>query len=67
MYGLRQQALMGPCNEPKPGVFDPVGRAKWSAWEANGQMSKEDAKKAFLELFDKIRPGWDTFEELHKL
>ena len=26
------QATMGPCNTPKPGMMDFVGKAKWDAW-----------------------------------
>ena len=34
------QATVGKCNTKKPGVFDFVGQAKWSAWSDLGDMTK---------------------------
>lgn len=34
------QASAGKCNEPKPGAFDFVGKAKWTAWNDLGDLSK---------------------------
>ena len=34
------QATVGVCNTEKPGTFDFVGRAKWSAWNSLGNLSK---------------------------
>lgn len=28
-YGLYKQATVGPCNEPRPSIFNYVNRAKW--------------------------------------
>ena len=33
------QATIGPCNKTKPGAFDFVGRAKWTAWNDLGDLS----------------------------
>ena len=34
------QATIGPCNAPKPGAFDFVGKAKWTAWNELGTLSQ---------------------------
>lgn len=43
LYGLYKQGTVGPNNTSKPGFLDPRGRAKWDAWTALGQTSKETA------------------------
>ena len=42
LYGMFKQATTGACNQPKPGMLDVVGKAKWSAWKELGNMSKVD-------------------------
>ena len=32
LYALYKQASVGPCNVPRPGFFDFVGKAKWFAY-----------------------------------
>lgn len=54
MYALFKQATTGPCNTKKPGVFDFVGQAKWSAWSGLGQISKEEAEKQYISLVDSL-------------
>ena len=34
------QATTGECNVAKPGMLDMVGKAKWTAWNELGSMSK---------------------------
>ena len=34
---------MGDCNIEKPGITDPKGQAKWTAWDGQKGKSKEDA------------------------
>jgi peroxisomal 3,2-trans-enoyl-CoA isomerase len=29
LYALYKQAIVGPCNISRPGLFDFVGKAKW--------------------------------------
>ena len=45
MYGLFKQANIGPNKSGRPGMFDPVGGAKWDAWTACKAMNKREAKK----------------------
>jgi len=53
-YSLFKQATVGPCNTPRPGMLDFVGKAKWDAWNALGDMSKEEAMKQYVEAFEKM-------------
>lgn len=50
LYGFYKQATIGPCNAEKPGALDFVGRAKWSAWNNLGKMSKEDAIQQYCKV-----------------
>jgi len=42
-YGLHQQATLGPCNIPRPHLWQRVERAKWDIWKELGNMSKVEA------------------------
>lgn len=54
MYALFKQATVGKCNTKKPGVFDFVGQAKWSAWNELSDMSKEEAENQYIEIVDNL-------------
>lgn len=49
IYGWMQQGKIGNVNTERPGVFSPVERAKWDAWEKCKGMSKEEAQKKYIE------------------
>mmetsp|Transcript_69657 Transcript_69657/g.145244 ORF Transcript_69657/g.145244 Transcript_69657/m.145244 type:complete len:89 (+) Transcript_69657:3-269(+) len=53
IYSLYKQAEVGPCNTERPGFFDQVGRAKYDAWAALGDMSKDEAKKQYIDVVAK--------------
>ncbi|XP_020656907.3 acyl-CoA-binding domain-containing protein 5 [Pogona vitticeps] len=66
-YSFYKQATQGPCNSPRPGFWDPIGRYKWDAWSALGDMPKEEAMIAYVEEMKKILetvPMTDKVEEL---
>ncbi|NXN12174.1 ACBD5 protein, partial [Indicator maculatus] len=66
-YSFYKQATQGPCNIPRPGFWDPIGRYKWDAWSALGDMSREEAMIAYVEEMKKIlesMPMTDKVEEL---
>lgn len=66
-YSFYKQATQGPCNSPRPGFWDPIGRYKWDAWSALGNMPKEEAMIAYVEEMKKILetvPMTDKVEEL---
>ncbi|KAF6092015.1 acyl-CoA binding domain containing 4 [Phyllostomus discolor] len=47
-YSYYKQATMGPCQVPRPGFWDPIGRYKWDAWNSLGKMSREEAMSAYI-------------------
>lgn len=49
-YGLYKQATIGDVNTSRPGIFDAVGRAKWSSWSSKKGMGKEEAMRQYIEL-----------------
>lgn len=57
LYALYKQATEGPCNMPKPGVFDFVNKAKWDAWNALGSLSKEAARENYVILVSSLSPS----------
>uniref|UniRef100_A0A8C3WE97 Enoyl-CoA delta isomerase 2 n=1 Tax=Catagonus wagneri TaxID=51154 RepID=A0A8C3WE97_9CETA len=54
LYALYKQATEGPCNVPKPGVLDFVVKAKWDAWNALGGLSKEAARRSYVDLVSSL-------------
>jgi len=50
LYGLYMQSTKGKCTEPQPSKSDFAAYYKWTAWNKCGDMSKEDAKKKFVEF-----------------
>jgi len=41
-----------------------VERAKYDAWKALGNMSKEDAMKGYVEVLTKGYPNWNVSPKL---
>lgn len=62
-YAFYKQATSGKCDVPKPGIFNMAGRAKWSAWNDLGDLSKELAMKGYVEHLNQLKPNWDTSSE----
>ncbi|KAF0717629.1 Aste57867_2192 [Aphanomyces stellatus] len=54
MYALFKQATDGPCTQPKPGMFDFVGKAKWEAWANLGSMGQDEAMKSYCDFIDAL-------------
>lgn len=59
-YGLYKQATVGRCNVAKPGIFNMQGRAKWTAWNDLGGMTKEAAMIAYVNALNDIEPDWSN-------
>lgn len=57
LYALYKQATEGPCNMPKPGVFDFVNKAKWDAWNALGSLPKDTARQNYVDLVSSLSPS----------
>jgi diazepam-binding inhibitor (GABA receptor modulator, acyl-CoA-binding protein) len=52
MYALYKQGTVGDVEGKKPGFTDPVGKAKYQAWEKIKGMSVDDAKAAYADLVE---------------
>ncbi|XP_076827134.1 acyl-CoA-binding domain-containing protein 5A [Brachyhypopomus gauderio] len=66
-YSYYKQATQGPCSIPRPGFWDPVGKVKWDAWHALGDMPKDEAMMAYVEdlkLILESMPMTDQVEQL---
>jgi len=57
LYALYKQATSGDASGKRPGMFDPVGRAKFDAWSGRAGMSSEEAMEAYVELVDRLAGG----------
>lgn len=54
MYALYKQGTVGDVQGKKPGFTDPVGKAKYQAWEKIKGMSSEDAKARYADLVESL-------------
>ncbi|KAJ8042173.1 Enoyl-CoA delta isomerase 2, mitochondrial [Holothuria leucospilota] len=54
IYALFKQATSGPCDTPKPSSINFVARAKWSAWNDLGSLTKEDAREEYIKIVDDL-------------
>ncbi len=59
-YGLYKQATVGPCNTPKPGIFNLQAKAKWNAWNDLNDMTKDVAMGKYVDEMERLRPDWDV-------
>ncbi|KAG8443298.1 hypothetical protein GDO86_011914 [Hymenochirus boettgeri] len=66
-YSFYKQATLGPCNTPRPGFWDPVGRYKWDAWSSLGDMSKDEAMIAYVDEMKKILETMPMTEKVEEL
>ncbi|KAJ8895072.1 hypothetical protein PR048_000397 [Dryococelus australis] len=53
-------------NVPPLGVLDVIGRDRRLAWQALGDISRQDAMVGFVELLDKTCPIFRPYVEAHK-
>ena len=54
LYALYKQASAGDNTNNKPGFSDPVGRAKWEAWQDIKGISGQDAMQRYLDVFESL-------------
>ncbi|XP_045722396.1 enoyl-CoA delta isomerase 2 isoform X1 [Mirounga angustirostris] len=64
LYALYKQATEGPCNTPKPGLFDLINNAKWDAWNALGSLPKETARQNYVDLVSGLRSSSDSSSQV---
>lgn len=55
LYALYKQATEGDVSGDKPGMFDFVAGAKYSAWEALKGTSKEQAAQQYIDLVEELK------------
>ena len=48
LYALFKQGTEGDAAGRRPGIMDPVGRAKFDAWGAKKGASTDDAMQAYV-------------------
>lgn len=54
LYALYKQATAGDVSGKRPGMFDPVGRAKYDAWAERKGLGKDAAMEAYVKLVDDL-------------
>lgn len=54
LYGLYKQATEGDAAGKRPGLLDPVGRAKHDAWASRRGMDRAGAMQAYVALVDTL-------------
>ena len=55
LYGLYKQSTQGPCNVPKPGLFQFTARAKWDAWDKLKGTDPKDAMQQYIDLIESLK------------
>lgn len=59
-YGLYKQATVGDCTGSQPWAIQLEARAKFDAWAKLKGMSKSDAEAKYVELLNRVKPGWSS-------
>lgn len=54
LYGLYKQATEGDATGKRPGMLDPVGRAKYDAWVSRRGTDRAGAMQAYVELVETL-------------
>ncbi|MER7008984.1 acyl-CoA-binding protein [Dactylosporangium sp. NPDC000555] len=57
LYALYKQGTQGDVDGGRPGVFDPVGRAKYDAWKALAGTGQADAQQRYVDLVRRLHAG----------
>ena len=54
LYALYKQGTEGDAAGRRPGIMDPVGRAKFDAWATKKCAGNDDAMKAYIAYVKKL-------------
>lgn len=54
IYALYKQATAGDASGKRPGMFDPVGQAKYDAWAKLKGTAREQAKQQYIALAEQL-------------
>lgn len=55
MYKYYKQATEGDCNVAQPWAVQFEARAKWDAWDSVKGMTKEEAMRHYIELYNVLK------------
>jgi acyl-CoA-binding protein len=55
LYALYKQGSGGDASGDRPGITDPIGRAKWDAWHALQGTSIDDARRQYVALIEALK------------
>ncbi|GKV18549.1 hypothetical protein SLEP1_g28913 [Rubroshorea leprosula] len=59
LYALYKQAIVGPCNAPKPSSWSRVEQSKWQSWKELANMASTEAMRLFVKLLEILDlKGW---------
>lgn len=54
MYALYRQATDGDAKGKRPGLFDPVARFKYDAWDGLKGTSRDEAMRQYIAEVNKV-------------
>jgi acyl-CoA-binding protein len=54
LYGLYKQATVGDISGSRPGMLDLKGRAKFDAWADRKGLSRDEARRAYVDHARKL-------------
>jgi len=57
LYGLYKQATVGQCKTGAPSLVEMTERAKWSAWQKLGDMSRTTAMEGYIAFIKILDPS----------
>jgi acyl-CoA-binding protein len=55
LYALYKQGSGGDAGGERPGITDPIGRAKWDSWHALAGTSIDDAMRQYVALIEELK------------
>ncbi len=55
LYALFKQASTGDADGRRPGLTNPVGRAKYDAWAGLQGMTSEEAMQSYVDLVNSLK------------
>lgn len=67
MFALKAQVLDGDCPPGQDGsmAMDPSLRTRQEAWNALKGMSREEAKRKYVDLLSEVLPEWKNWSAEH--
>eukprot|EP01123_Difflugia_compressa_P004527 TRINITY_DN15969_c0_g1_i1.p1 TRINITY_DN15969_c0_g1~~TRINITY_DN15969_c0_g1_i1.p1 ORF type:complete len:107 (+),score=24.39 TRINITY_DN15969_c0_g1_i1:28-348(+) len=62
-YAYFKQATDGPCKEKAPSRLQVIKKMKWDAYNKLGKMTKEEARKSYINELEKlVGSKWKTYQ-----